>query len=84
MQLRLKPYYADSLNKMEKISLLVLIVTIYAGLYYQAGQNDAAIMNSAAVQWMIFTMVLVPSLLFTFYFLYSMRIEVFKVLLRKN
>ena len=34
VQIKLKPYYDDSLNNMENISLFVLIMTIYCGLYY--------------------------------------------------
>ena len=40
IQMRLKPYYDESLNNMEGISLFVLIMTIYCGLYYQAGQGE--------------------------------------------
>ena len=34
IQIKLKPFYDDSLNNMETISLFVLIMTIYCGLYY--------------------------------------------------
>ena len=34
IQIKLKPFYDESLNNMESISLFVLIMTIYCGLYY--------------------------------------------------
>jgi hypothetical protein len=68
---------------MERISLFVLILTIYAGLYYQSGKEDA-IMQSSAVMWIIFIMVLLPSTSFVLFFLYQMRIEIFKVMIRRS
>ena len=80
IQVKLRPYYDDSLNNMESISLFVLIMTIYCGLYYQAGQGEA-VMQQNFVKWTIFTMVLAPSLVFIVYFLYKMRIEMLKIAL---
>ena len=34
VQWRLQPYYDPELNAMETLSLFVIILTIYAGLYY--------------------------------------------------
>ena len=34
VQWRLQPYYDEELNAMETLSLFVIILTIYAGLYY--------------------------------------------------
>jgi hypothetical protein len=34
VQWRLQPYYDAELNAMETLSLFVIILTIYAGLYY--------------------------------------------------
>ena len=34
IQVRLQPYYDPSLNRMETLSLFVIILTIYFGLYY--------------------------------------------------
>ena len=83
LQHRFNPYYAESLNQMERISLFVLILTIYAGLYYQSGKDDS-IMQSSAVMWIIFIMVLLPSTSFVLFFMYQMRIEIFKVLIRRS
>ena len=83
LQLRFKPYYAESLNKMEEISLVVLLITIYSGLYYQSGKNDP-IMQKQIVKWIIFIMVVLPSLFFTIYFFHRMKIEIFKVLITTN
>lgn len=41
-------------------------------------------MQSSAVMWIIFIMVLLPSTSFVIYFLYQMRIEVFKVLIKRS
>ena len=37
IQLRFMPYYDPALNNMETYSLVVIILTIYSGLYFQAG-----------------------------------------------
>ena len=37
IHIKLQPYYDDSLNRLERMSLFVIIMTIYAGLYYQTG-----------------------------------------------
>ena len=63
VQQRLSPYYDPALNRMENISLFVIIVTIYFGLYYQAGEGEP-IMQSEVVSWLIFVCVLSPSILF--------------------
>lgn len=67
IQLRLKPYHSPGLNNMENISLFVLIITIYCGLYYQAGRGEA-VMELNFVKWTIFFMVLGPSIIFSVYF----------------
>ena len=83
IQIKLKPFYDDSLNNMESISLFVLIMTIYCGLYYQAGQGES-VMQLNFVKWTIFTLVLAPSLVFIIYFAYKMRIEILKIALNKS
>ena len=41
IQFKLQPYYDPALNDMETLSLFVIILTIYCGLYYQAGEGEA-------------------------------------------
>ena len=67
LQMKVKPYYAEQLNVMEKISLIVMLLTIYSGLYYLSGKEDP-IMQSGFIMWVVFLMVLCPSLIFTGYF----------------
>lgn len=68
---------------MEELSLTVIIVTIYFGLYYQAGAGDP-IMESEPVSWMIFICVLTPSIAFAISFGKIMWIEVLKVVAKKS
>ena len=68
---------------METLSLSVIIVTIYFGLYYQAGEGEA-IMSNEIVSWIIFFGVLTPSILFAIKFSRMMWIEVLKVVARKS
>mmetsp|Transcript_25284 Transcript_25284/g.33840 ORF Transcript_25284/g.33840 Transcript_25284/m.33840 type:complete len:98 (-) Transcript_25284:162-455(-) len=68
---------------METLSLSVIIVTIYFGLYYQAGEGEP-IMQSDVVSWIIFAMVLFPSLAFAVNFSRKMWIEVLKVVAAKS
>lgn len=62
---------------METRSLFVIIITIYFGLYYQAGEGEP-LMESDLVTWMIFFAVLIPSIIFVVNFTQKMWIEVLK------
>jgi len=68
---------------METISLFVIIVTIYFGLYYQAGEGEP-IMQSEVVTWLIFICVLSPSIAFGINFGQIMWIEILKVVAGKS
>ena len=68
---------------METLSLFVIILTIYFGLYYQAGEGEP-LMQSQVVTWFIFMAVLVPSLAFIVKFSRVMWIEVLKVVAGKS
>ena len=68
---------------MEELSLGVIILTIYSGLYYQAGEGDA-FMESQPVTWLIFGAVLIPSLAFSISFGRKMWIEILKVVAGKS
>ena len=83
IQNKLKPYYDDGLNTMETSSLFVIIITIYAGLYYQAGEGEP-IMESEVVSWVIFSAVLIPSIFFAINFAGKIRIEILKVVAGKS
>ena len=83
VQWRLQPYYDPELNAMETLSLFVIILTIYAGLYYQAGEGEP-IMESQIVTWIIFLFVLVPSVLFAINFSKKMWVEILKQVAGKS
>lgn len=83
IQWRLSPYYDDQLNQMETLSLSVIIITIYFGLYYQAGEDDP-IMQSDLVSWVIFAGVLLPSIAFALNFSRKMWIEILKIFARNS
>ena len=68
---------------METLSLSVIIITIYFGLYYQAGEGDP-VMESELVGWVIFCGVLSPSIMFAIRFSRMMWIEILKVVARKS
>ena len=68
---------------MEELSLGVIILTIYSGLYYQAGEGDA-FMESQPVTWLIFGAVLIPSVAFSVSFGRKMWIEILKVVAGKS
>ena len=80
---RLQPYYDEQLNRMETLSLFVIILTIYFGLYYQTGEGEPAMQNDV-VTWVVFVAVLVPSIVFAVNFLRKMWIEVLKVVAGKS
>ena len=83
IQWKLQPYYDPALNAMETLSLFVIILTIYSGLYYQAGEGEP-IMESQVVTWIIFCAVLIPSLIFALNFGRKMWIEILKVVSVKS
>ena len=83
IQWKLQPYYDPALNAMETLSLFVIILTIYSGLYYQAGEGEQ-IMESQVVTWIIFCAVLIPSLIFALNFGKKMWIEILKVVSVKS
>ena len=83
LQWHTKPYYDPMLNNMEQMSLFVIIFTIYAGLYYQAGEGDV-IVESDFVKWVVFFAVIIPSLVFIVNFIIKIRIEILKVAAAKS
>lgn len=83
LQWRLQPYYDPALNQMETMSLFVIIVTIYSGLYYQAGEGDS-FMESQIITWLIFAAVLIPSIVFAVNFSRKMWVEILKVAANKS
>ena len=83
MHSKIDPYYDAKLNNLEKISLFVLIFTLYSGLFYQAGRGDD-LMETDYVKWVIFFMVFIPSCIFMLYFLGKLRIEVLRKCLQRE
>ena len=68
---------------MELLSLGVIILTIYSGLYYQAGQGDT-LMQNEIVSYLIFAAVLFPSLIFAANFFKKIWHEILKVVAVKS
>ena len=68
---------------MEILSLGVIILTIYSGLYYQAGEGDA-FMESDIVTYVIFLSVIVPSIVFAINFIRKMWLEILKIVANKS
>ena len=83
IQMRLKPYYDPQLNAMETLSLFVIILTIYCGLYYQAAEGEP-VMDNELVSWLIFLGVLIPSVIFSINWVRKMWIEILKVVIVKS
>lgn len=83
IQFKLQPYYDPALNDMETLSLFVIILTIYCGLYYQAGEGEA-VMQNQIVTWLIFCGVLIPSIVFAINFIRKMWIEILKQVSAKS
>ena len=65
------------------MSLLVIILTVYSGLFFQAGEGDTIIKNNLFI-WFIFFAVFSPTLVFAVNFVLKMRIEILKVLAQKS
>lgn len=68
---------------METLSLVVIIFTIYSGLYYQAAASDK-VMESNSVTWLVFCSVLIPSIVFAINFVKRMWIEILKIVAGKS
>ena len=67
VQILWEPYYDTALNNMERMSLMVIILTIYCGLFYQAGEGDEVVQSSFFI-WIIFFSVLTPTFVFAINF----------------
>ena len=79
-QFKLRPYYTDTLNKMELYSLMVCIITMYAGMFYITGRNYTY-MNSDGIKWFFLACICMPNLVFFCFWIYNMAIELLKFLL---
>ena len=53
------------------------MITIYCGIYFQAGKGDDILKNSI-VKWAIFCAILFPSLGFLIYFIEKLRLELLR------
>ena len=83
IQTKINPYYDQRLNNLERLSLFVLIITIYCGLFFQAGKTDVFLKN-AIVKWVIFLCIFIPSCAFLIYFIDNMRTEVLKMISKRS
>jgi hypothetical protein len=64
--LRINPYYTDVLNRMEALSLVVCVVTMYSGMFFVTGRYYTYMLNNG-VRWFFFICVLLPNILFLLY-----------------
>ena len=80
---QLQPYYTRTLNSMETYSLIVAIITMYAGMFYVTGRWYDY-MNKYGLKWFFFFTIVIPNILFLAYWLYYMGIELIKVLIDKK
>ena len=68
---------------MESYSLVVVIITMYAGMFYVTGRWHTY-MDKNGLKWFFFFTILIPNLAFLGYWLYYMYIEAIKVLYDKK
>jgi hypothetical protein len=68
---------------MENYSLLVAAVTIYTGMFYVTGAHYDY-MNDQGVSWFFLVCIVLPNVVFITYWLVNMRIEILKVLYKRN
>jgi len=78
-----KPFLTTTLNRMESLSLLVAITTMYSGMYFITGAHYDY-NQSPILQWTFMILLIVPNIAFFFYWLYFMTIEVYKLAHRKS
>ena len=62
---------------------MVQIIIIYFGLYYLAGKEDE-IVKSEGMMYMIFTLVILMSVLFIAVFIIRMRLEILKATVKNH
>ena len=84
VHLRVSPFYDSKLNNLETYSLLALILVVYFGLYYQAGKDSAALLQSDIVKWTVFTMVFIASFAFLTHFVVQMHAEALRIAAKKK
>ena len=68
---------------METFSLLVIIINLYAGMFYVADPNDTY-MDAQGLKFFFFFAIFIPNLLFFFYWFYYIRIEILKMALERS
>ena len=83
IHLKYHPYYTPVLNRMEAFSLVVAIITMYAGMFYVTGRWYHY-MDKNGLKWFFFFTILVPNVTFLGYWVYYMGIEVIKFMIDKG
>ncbi len=84
IQAKLNPYYSKILNIMEYYSLICVAITMYAGMYYTTGQHYSYMDNNNELKWFFLLVIVLPNLIFLIFWLYHMRIDLLRVVHRKN
>jgi hypothetical protein len=88
-----KPFYHDVLNNLERFSLILSIITLYGGVtlfnctfilivIFSAKHNQLDPPDNT-FKWIMFFIILIPNLLFMFYWFYHMRIQIIALTLKK-
>jgi len=83
LHVKMQPYYTSTLNRMEHFSLLVVIVTMYSGMYYITGVHYTYMENNF-LKWFFLLALAIPNVIFFVYWLYHMRIQILRMALRKS
>ncbi len=83
MHVHFNPYFNKTLNKMENYSLQVSAITIYIGMFYITGKHYDY-MKKDWISWFFLVILVLPNLVFIFYWLHHMRLEVLKMAHKKN
>lgn len=76
VHIKIAPFNDQRLNDLESYSLIVLIITIYFGLYYQSSKGTESLFESDITKWLVFFGVFVTSSTFLAHFIYKMHAEI--------
>lgn len=68
---------------METFSLVVCVVTMYSGLFYVTGIENSY-MDNDGLKWFFFVCVISPNLVFFYFWLYHMRLEILKMMIESK
>ena len=71
------------MNKMEAYSLIVVIITMYTGMFYVTGRHYDY-MENEGLSWFFLIILALPNMVFFIYWFLKMRLEVLKMVRAKN